>query len=200
MMKLPAFNDRQYIKAEKVYSTDRLIEVLFLWCIPKTITPNHITLFRMIATPLTISLLITKNYEWGVPIFIIVALTDAIDGALARTRDKITQWGMLFDPLADKLLIIPSLLTLIFAHLSRPLVFSIIAIELFILILALIWKNQGRTVQANVWGKIKMILHVVGIVCLLLSAWLSLPLLTIASYILIASIFFAGMSIVRHGI
>ncbi len=199
-MKLPQFGDKQYMSAPKIFATDRLISTLFLWAIPDTITPNHITLFRMIATPATICLLAVKNYEWGVPLFLLVALTDALDGALARTRNKITQWGMMFDPLADKLLIFPTLLILMFSNLSPVLALTIIVIELLIIFLALFWRKQGRVVEANVWGKIKMVLEVCGIFLILLAVWLALPLLGIASFLLVASILFAIISTLRYGV
>lgn len=169
--------------------------------IPDWITPNHITLFRMVATPFTIALLYDRHYALGIPVFLLVAFTDALDGALARTRGKITPWGMMFDPLADKLLVIPCVVVLVLSHLSPILAASIVAIEFLVIVLALIWRRAGGVVSANVWGKIKMFLQVVGIALLLLSArFSSSELLITASIILAASILFGIMSIIRRGI
>ncbi len=155
----------------------------------------------MIATPFTVSLLYDKHYAFGISVFLIVALTDALDGALARTRSKITAWGMMFDPFADKMLVIPCVIVLVFAHLNPILAGSIIGIELLIIILALIWRKEGGTIQANAWGKIKMFLQVTGIVTLLLSARFSSPeLLTGASVILASSIVFGVVSMLKRGI
>lgn len=134
------------------------------------------------------------------PLFFLVAFTDALDGALARTRNKITVWGMMFDPLADKLLIVPTLLILVFSQLPPYLAVSVTGVECLILLLAILWRKRGLAIKSNVWGKIKMILHVAGIMCILFSAWLSWPLLHFAEYILIASIACALMSIIRRGI
>ena len=92
--KFPSFHTTHYLSAEEVYPTDRFIDALILWCIPEWITPNHITLFRIIATVPTVLLLVWGYYTVAVPLFLFVASTDAIDGALARTRNKITEWGI----------------------------------------------------------------------------------------------------------
>lgn len=200
-MKFPKFNDTQYLAPDKLFPTDRFIERFFLWMIPAWVTPNHITLFRMIATPFTIALLYDQHYALGVPVFLFVAFTDALDGALARTKKMITPWGMMFDPLADKLLVIPSLLVLMFSHLNPVLALSSIGIEVLIIVLALMWKRAGKTIQANTWGKIKMFLQVVGILLLLIGARFSSDELLFGATILIAtSIFFGVVSILRHGI
>lgn len=198
-MKFPSFGDTHYSSSEKILITDRIIDRLFLWTIPNWITPNHITLFRIIATVPTLLLLVVERYDIAVPLFLVVASTDAIDGALARTRSKITEWGMMFDPLADKLLIIPVLLILLLRNLPIPLSLTIISLELLVVLLALLWRKRGGVIQANVWGKIKMILHVTGLFLLLLDIWLGLPFALGASLILGASIYFSIMSMANHG-
>lgn len=164
------------------------------------LTPNHITLFRIAATAPTIFLLATEQYAVGIPIFLVVAFTDALDGALARTRNMITEWGRMFDPVADKLLVIPSLLILILKNLPLGLALLIIGLELFVMGVAVAWRNRGGIISANVWGKIKMILQVAGIFLLLLSVWLGLPLQGFAAMVLGASVYFSIASIVHHGI
>ncbi|MEK7103620.1 MAG: CDP-alcohol phosphatidyltransferase family protein [Patescibacteria group bacterium] len=198
-MKFPSFRSTEYINAHKVYPTDRIIAATILPLLPARITPNHITMVRFFATPIVLLLLLLGNYAWGVPLFLIVAFTDAMDGALARTRDRITEWGRLFDPLADKLLIIPTVLILAINFLDHYLAFIVVGVELLIIVAALAWRKEGRIVQANWWGKIKMFLEVVGVMALLCTAWLGWPLIPFASYMLIASIFFAVMSLIRFG-
>jgi len=199
-MVFPSFHSTQYSAPEKVYATDRIVMALGGRFIPVFITPNQITLFRMIATPAVLALLILEQYSVGVPLFLAVASTDAIDGAMARTRNMITEWGKMFDPLADKLLIIPTVLFLIFHALPLWVGAVVIAIELLIIVLALAWRSSGRDVKANVWGKVKMILQVAGAFMLLLSAWLSVPLEAAAATLLLSSIVFASVSMLRYGI
>jgi len=198
--KFPSLFDGTYLPAQKVFFTDRIIERLFLWFIPQQVAPNHITLFRMLATPLVLYLLIKKNYDIGIPFFLLVALSDAVDGALARTRNKITEWGMMFDPLADKMLVIPVIILLVLAHLPTWLASTVIGIELLIIVLALFWRRQGRVIQSNVWGKIKMCLQILAITVLLFSLFFNISLAPLASGIFLISIAFALMSIVKHGV
>lgn len=164
------------------------------------VTPNHITLFRLIATPPTLFLLAGEQYAVGIPLFLFVAFTDALDGALARTRNMITDWGRMCDPVADKALVIPIVTLLVIKNLPLSLALLIIALELFVMGAAVVWRNRGGVISANVWGKIKMILQVSGIFLLLLSVWLSLPLHTAAALILGASVYFSIASIANHGI
>lgn len=198
--KFPSFFDTVYIPAQKVFFTDRVIARLFLQFIPRQVVPNHITLFRILATPFVLYLLIRKDYVLGIPFFLIVALSDALDGALARTQNKITEWGMMFDPLADKILVIPVIILLVVAHLPTWIAATVVGIELLIIVLALFWRRQGRVVQSNIWGKIKMCLHVLGITVLLCALFFNLSLAPLASGVFIVSIAFALMSIVKHGV
>src|SRR3989338_141010 len=84
---------------------DNIIDKTILWIIPSFVKPNHLTGIRLLMWPIATYLLYIEEYKWGVIVFIFLALTDAIDGALARTRNQITDWGRIFDPIADKLLI-----------------------------------------------------------------------------------------------
>ncbi|MEK7648532.1 MAG: CDP-alcohol phosphatidyltransferase family protein [Patescibacteria group bacterium] len=196
----PPFNDNHFIHADEVFRTDRVIDRLLLRFFPDWIQPNHITLFRIIATPPTLILLLDRHYEWGVPLFLLVAFTDAMDGALARTRNKITVWGMMFDPVADKLLIVPAIMILAFTQLPILLVLSVAGVEILILLLAILWRKRGLIVKSNRWGKFKMFLQVIGIMSILLATWLSLPLVLFAEVVLTASVVCALVSIVRKGI
>ena len=200
-MHFPSFHNNNFLKADKVTVIDKIIDVLFLWILPAWVLPNHITALRLIATPPTLILLANGYYTIGALVFLAVAATDALDGALARTRDKITHWGMLFDPLADKLLIIPTIIILMIAHLPRWVALLVVSTELLIIIFALFWREKGRTVQANMWGKIKMILEVLGICLLFVSIIFSLPVLIgVASGILVISVLCAFLSLLTYGI
>jgi CDP-diacylglycerol--glycerol-3-phosphate 3-phosphatidyltransferase len=196
----PDFADTNYQKAKKIYPTDRIIQKTILWMIPDFITPNQVTAIRLILTPFVIYFLLSGNFKIGVPLFLITALTDAIDGALARTRDRITNWGKLFDPVADKVLIISTILILAFHNLNTIIAAFVVAIEVIIIIAALIWRKSGKDVQANLWGKIKMVLEVSGVFLLLFASWFDLPIFDFASALLAASGFFAIISVLRHGI
>jgi phosphatidylglycerophosphate synthase len=78
--------------------------------IPRSVQPNHLTIARFWLIPFVAYFLFFGNYRIGLFVFILTALTDGIDGALARTRGQITEWGRLYDPVADKLLVATAVL------------------------------------------------------------------------------------------
>src|SRR3989344_1372809 len=88
-----------------LYPHDKILDFLILRFIPRSVHPNHITILRMMLTPVVFFFIVIEDYKIGIPLFLFAAFTDAVDGALARTRNQITRWGIRFDPLADKLLI-----------------------------------------------------------------------------------------------
>jgi len=70
--------------------------------------PNVITLIRIIIIPIFVTALIYKRYHYALILFIICAVSDMLDGLLARITNQKTQLGALLDPIADKLLLITS--------------------------------------------------------------------------------------------
>jgi len=153
----------QYLS--KVTVIDRVIKFLFLGLIPKSVTPNQITVFRFISIPFIIVLLLDGHYLSGTIIFLFSALSDALDGALARTTGQITRWGILADPLADKLLVGSVSLILISKFLSWHLALAIVLIEVFTVASAY-YRYAGRVISAKTPAKIKMILQCLGIIFL----------------------------------
>ncbi len=168
---------------------------------PKRLRPNHITLFRIVMTPVVVWLLFFENYRVGVPLFFLVAFTDALDGTLARTRKQITAWGAFWDPVADKILISLTVLLIVVQHINIYLGLLVIFVELVIITGALVRKRQGAVQHANVWGKIKMSLQVVGVLALLISLWLGVDLfIDISTGTFSLAIVFAIISLFTYGI
>ena len=195
----PSFFDKHYHSSEKVYSTDRFFAATILRLCPPQITPNYLTALRLLLTPLVIWFVFEHNYNVGVPLFLFAALTDALDGAMARTRSLITTWGRMVDPFADKVLIISVALLLAHGLIPLWLIGTVVASELILVVAALIWHHEGRVVQANVWGKLKMGLQVAAVIGLLLRVWLGLPLTELASTLFAMSLICAGASFLRYG-
>lgn len=180
---------------------DFLIVNSILPLFPKFIRPNHITIVRILLAPLVMWLFWQKNYAWGLALFLFTALTDALDGAMARHRNQITKLGKFLDPVADKLLIGLTLLVLIIQHINLWVVYLVFLFEFAFFFGGLIYLVKGREAKANWWGKIKMILHVLAIVVLLIGLIFHWPLLLIsANMIFVFSIFFAFMSLITYGI
>lgn len=171
------------------YWNDRIVllphDRFFRRCIdpyfPRWILPNHVTVLRFLLTPLVVLMLHAGEYHVGVPLFALVALTDAVDGSLARVRKQITEWGIIYDPFADKLLIGSVLAVIVLEHINRYLGLALLGVEAAMVILGWHGMQQGRIEPANVWGKVKMVAEVVGIGLLLLALWLKVNLLVDAS-------------------
>jgi len=169
--------------------------------IPRFVRPNHVTILRLLLTPFVLWFLITQQYSIGVPLFFIAAFTDAIDGSLARLRGQITEWGTVVDPVAVKLLIGLVVLLFVIQYIGLYFGLLILFIELVIITGGLVRKYQGHFVSANVFGKIKMFLQVVGVMFLLISLWADFDLfrsVSVGSFTL--AIVFAILSLLSYGI
>lgn len=177
---------------------DRFFAATLLKLLPKRVTPNQITLFRFVSIPLVVWLLSAGDYLSGAVFFFLAALSDALDGALARTTNRITVWGVLADPLADKLLIGAASLLLISRFISYRLALLIVAIEAVTLLLAY-YRYQGEAVPAKVPAKIKMILQCAGVFLLFLYVLTDVPaLLPASTWILYLAVVFAALSLLVY--
>lgn len=183
----------------KVTVIDRIFEKTVLKLFPrKYFKPNLITVFRFVSIPFVLFLLIDKYYMAGLMLFAVSAFSDAVDGAMARTRNQITDWGIVFDPLADKLLIGSVGFIVISSLVSLPLAISIVFIE-FTLIISAYFRFKGEVVPAKLVGKIKMILQSFGVGFLLIFLAVGHPwLIVLATYTLYLAIVFAILSLVVY--
>ena len=79
-----------YQPAAVVHPHDNFIDRFFLRFLSERVTPNKITAWRVILTPVVFGLILREQYLVGTIVFLGVAFTDALDGSLARTRNQIT--------------------------------------------------------------------------------------------------------------
>ncbi len=192
------FDDPRPKYIAKVTIIDRIIDVLVLWIFPASVRPNYITLFRFISVPFIIYLILSGHYISGLILFVISAFSDAVDGAIARTRNKITDWGIVFDPLADKLLIVSVGGILIYNFLS-PYLAALIALFEIVLIASAYYRFKGKVVPAKIVGKLKMILQSVGVGFILLYLATGNPIdLVFANWTLYLALVFAFLSVVVY--
>lgn len=149
---------------QKVKATDKLLAATVLKFVPHWVTPNHLTVFRFCAVPVLFWLLWEEKYVWGLVLFAVTVVTDALDGALARTRNQHTEWGESYDPLADKLLIITTCAVLMTRFLNLYVFFAVTFIELLIIANGVFLKIfKGKPIEgAHTSGKIKMFFQSVG--------------------------------------
>jgi CDP-diacylglycerol--glycerol-3-phosphate 3-phosphatidyltransferase len=179
---------------------DHIIEVLFLGFIPRSVTPNQVTALRFVMIPFVCWFLLSDQLAVGLVLFAIAASTDFIDGAMARTRNQITEVGKIIDPIADKLLILTVMLYIGFDYLIIQIFVVFIALELVTTILGAIFKKIIKKPKgANIYGKIKMILQSVSIAVFLLAFIVdNQPLIQISEYALLLALVFAVISGVDH--
>ncbi len=186
---------------EKLYPHDRLLAKTLVPLIPPWVTPNMITWLRIILTPVVLWFLYIGDYQIGVPLFIFVAFTDALDGSLARLRKQITEWGTFYDPMADKLLIGSVVLLVVVRHINPIFGILIVLIEVLLLIGGYWRRRAGRPVSANVVGKAKMFLQFLGVTLLLVEVWsgaqlfldVSIATLSLAIVVAVVSLFTYGI-------
>jgi CDP-diacylglycerol---glycerol-3-phosphate 3-phosphatidyltransferase len=137
--------------------------------------PNSITLSRILCIPALIWLLAS---DWrytellAALLFVSAALTDFLDGHVARRRNQVTTMGMLLDPVADKLLIAAALISLV--QYSPDLVPAWVAIavigrEFLVSGLRSIAAAQGLTIEASDLGKFKMVVQIVAVTTVILA-------------------------------
>ncbi len=131
--------------------------------------PNKLTLARLLATPVFVALLsvsVPGNYTAALVIFLLAMITDYFDGALARSRDEVTDAGKLLDPLADKILISSAFIIFVgLKELRLPawLVIIIVSREFAITGLRLVAAGKGRVIPAGRWGKHKTLSQVITV-------------------------------------
>ncbi|WP_414548740.1 CDP-diacylglycerol--glycerol-3-phosphate 3-phosphatidyltransferase [Anabaena sp. CCY 0017] len=126
--------------------------------------PNAITFSRLLGIPFLLYGLYnpTPEARWiCLTIFLVAALTDWLDGYLARKLNQITDLGKFLDPLVDKLLVLAPLLVLVeLGKIPAWGVFVILARELAIAG----WRvNQTTITGANIWGKLKTVSQIIAI-------------------------------------
>ena len=133
--------------------------------------PNTLTLLRIIAVPVVVVALLAEipNGDLGAGIvFAVAACTDGLDGYIARRRDQVTTFGKLMDPLADKLLIVAALVSLVsLDRLQAWIAMVIIARELAVTGLRAVAVEQGVVIAASWMGKVKTALQVAAIIALI---------------------------------
>lgn len=134
--------------------------------------PNLLTLGRIAAIPLIVILLLFDSRSaglWAAIIFGAAALTDWLDGWLARRWQVVTVLGKFLDPLADKLIVMAALIMLIpLGRVPAWAVFLILAREMVVTGLRSIASSEGIIIAASELGKYKTIFQMVAIVGLLL--------------------------------
>ncbi len=135
------------------------------------VLPNALTIARVLVVPVLVALVLQSQDGSSLAaaaLFGLAALTDALDGHLARSRDSVTTFGKIADPIADKLLVGAALVSLVAVdRLAAWIAVIIMARELAVSGLRLVAGREGLVISASRFGKAKMGLQVVTILALI---------------------------------
>jgi CDP-diacylglycerol---glycerol-3-phosphate 3-phosphatidyltransferase len=166
--------------------------------------PNTLTLVRIFLVPIVVVVLLTFNVRtswafWGASLFLAAALTDLLDGYLARRRKQVTTLGRLLDPIADKLLISSALISLVQLKIAPAwMVVIIIGREFAVSGLRSIAAHEGFSIEVSTLGKGKMVTQVAAVVGLILGHKYGGGVQLTAKVLLWAVVFFALVSMVQY--
>ena len=137
--------------------------------------PNLLSIFRIALVPLLVYFLTYSDpasSAWAAAIFLLGAVTDYLDGYLARRNQSVSDLGKLLDPIADKVFVVAALIML--AAMDRPdavpawLVVIIVVRETAVTLIRGIALNEGIVMEAEDTGKYKLLLQVFALSGLIL--------------------------------
>ena len=157
--------------------------------------PNVLTLLRILLVPVLVAALLEATPNGSAvaaAVFAVAAITDGLDGYIARSRRSITTFGKVMDPIADKLLIAAALITLVSLHRVEPWVaMVIIAREFAVSGLRVAAGQQGVVIPASPLGKVKTVVQVAAIFAVIATgdhgAWWALVLLYVSVAVTVVS-------------
>lgn len=166
------------------------------------ISPNAITIIRIILAfawlalfellvepPSVVALQITRFASFSTPIlifaaaFLLIALTDLLDGYCARKKNKISNFGIFLDPIADKILVLCGLLLLMqYGYVNIWVIVIIVSREFLVAGMRMCVAEKGVVVGANGLGKAKTAITILAILGFLV--YMALPPLLLATIVL----------------
>ncbi len=165
--------------------------------------PNVLTVVRILLVPVLVVALLEKTSGGDLLaaiVFAVASLTDAIDGYLARSRNWVTTFGKLMDPIADKLLIVAALVALVsLGRLEAWVAMVIIAREFAVTVLRVAaGTQQGVVISASSFGKVKTAVQVLMVMALIAfderPLWITLLVyLTVIVTVLSGADYFFGL-------
>ena len=134
--------------------------------------PNKLPVARIIMTPLFMAAMLIEfphHYLVAVLLFAVAALTDLLDGKIARARGIVTNFGKFLDPLADKMLTTSAFIAFLAKGFGTGIawvLFIVLFREFMIASLRLVAVSSEtkKVIPANIWGKIKTVTQMVAII------------------------------------
>ena len=142
--------------------------------------PTKLTIFRIILVPIMVIIpfIPLEGNLFDIPltwllialIFVIAAITDKLDGYLARSRNEVTTFGKFLDPIADKILVLAAMIMLVEANRLPAWIPIIVLFREFVVsgyrLIAV--EKSGNVIAASIWGKLKTATQMVGLIVALI--------------------------------
>jgi len=164
--------------------------------------PNFLTLFRILLIPVFVLVFSSPTPGRSLSaaiVFAVAAITDLLDGYLARRRSQETKLGRLLDPIADKLLVLSALILLVqYDRVGALVAILMIGREVAVTGVRAVAAAQGIVIAAETTGKYKMALQVVAVILLILedgivpATWNLHVTGTVVLYVALALAFISG--------
>ncbi len=130
--------------------------------------PNFLTLLRILLLPFIVVFIVKGHFLLALLLFIVSAVTDFLDGYIARKQRSVTSLGILLDPVADKLLTSSTLISLAYVKLCDPYsVITIVGREEAVTGMRAIAASRGLVIPASKGGKLKTVLIMASVILLL---------------------------------
>lgn len=160
--------------------------------------PNKLTMGRMLAIPFFIVAYLLGYNIVATIIFVIAASTDALDGHIARSRNLVTNFGKIMDPLADKMLVFSAFICLVQVGIVPGwMVIVVLSREFAITGLRIVAASEGIVIAAGMTGKIKTVTQMIAVPLLLLNNWpfeyINIPMATIMLWISVIMAIVSGV-------
>lgn len=164
---------------------------------------NKLTLLRILLVPFFVVFVLSEAKGlklFGSLIFVVAALTDMLDGHLARSRNLVTTFGKFLDPLADKILTSAAMILLVELGVIKGwLVIIVIFREFAITGLRVVAASEQITIAAGTLGKIKTIFQLVSLTIILFALPLSLTwMLSLGKILFYISVIFTVLSGIEY--
>ncbi len=151
--------DAEYGKGKTVKETIRKL-TKNMWTIP-----NVLTMLRLVIVPFFVWAYLAGARWVALALFCAASLTDCLDGYLARKLNQITDFGKLMDPLADKLLVLTTLVLHTVTGIFPPAPVWIMAVkELLMVCGGAVMLKKGVVVHSNLWGKTATVFFVAALI------------------------------------
>lgn len=172
-------------------------------------TANQLTILRICFVPAFIILLSYREIGWALGTFVVAGLTDVLDGIIARRLGQNTSIGAVLDPLADKLLMVTSVIILSMPQMEllntipRWLMITMIFRDVFLLLTSLIVVLMvgWRLFKPSPYGKASTVLQVFMVLAVLYTNWMGVvvPELSILFYMTGIMTAFSGLHYLLTG-